>query len=51
MIECSICLTSNIISTEKCTLNCHHSFCKPCLDGWLNTEGILSYMYTTNKLF
>lgn len=37
MIECSICLTSNIISTEKCTLNCHHSFCKPCLDGWFNT--------------
>ena len=37
MNDCSICLTSEIIQTEKCITNCEHAFCKPCLDGWFNT--------------
>ena len=37
MTECSICLIPEIIETEKCKLQCSHSFCKPCIDGWLNT--------------
>jgi len=37
MVECSICLIPEIIHTEKCTLQCSHNYCKPCLDGWLNT--------------
>ena len=27
----------DIIENEKCINNCGHCFCKPCLDGWLNT--------------
>ena len=37
MNECSICLIQDIIENEKCINNCGHCFCKPCLDGWLNT--------------
>lgn len=37
MTECSICLIPEIIETEKCKLQCSHNFCKPCIDGWLNT--------------
>lgn len=37
MVECSICLVQDISEAEKCTNNCGHNYCKPCLDGWFNT--------------
>jgi hypothetical protein len=37
MVECSICLIPEIINSEKVSLQCSHNFCKPCIDGWLNT--------------
>ena len=33
--QCTICF--NPMNTEnKCTTNCNHSYCKPCLDTWFN---------------
>lgn len=34
-IECSICLDT-IQFSEQCTNNCGHTFCKSCLDSWLD---------------
>ena len=34
--ECSICLTDNIVQFNKCTTQCNHNFCKPCLDTWFD---------------
>ena len=36
MIECSICLTNNIIPFNKCITQCNHNFCKNCLDTWFD---------------
>lgn len=35
MDTCAICL-EEINEIEKCTNDCNHSFCKPCVDGWLD---------------
>ena len=34
--DCSVCLTENILPTNKCITECNHQFCKDCLDGWFN---------------
>ena len=34
--DCSVCLTENILPTNKCITECNHQFCKGCLDGWFN---------------
>ena len=36
MVECSICLTNNIIPLNKCITQCNHNYCKNCLDSWFN---------------
>ena len=36
MVECSICLTNDIIPFNKCITQCSHSFCKGCLDKWFD---------------
>ena len=34
--DCSVCLTENILPTNKCITECNHQFCKDCLDNWFN---------------
>jgi len=34
--DCSVCLTENILPSNKCITECNHHFCKDCLDGWFN---------------
>jgi hypothetical protein len=34
--DCSVCLTENILPTNKCITECNHQFCKDCLDTWFN---------------
>ena len=34
--ECAVCLTTNIIPTNKCITQCNHKFCKNCLDTWFD---------------
>ena len=35
MMECAICLET-ILDLDRCINNCGHSFCKSCIDGWLD---------------
>ena len=32
--DCSVCLTENILPSNKCITECNHQFCKDCLDDW-----------------
>tara|TARA_Y100000768_G_C23978615_1_gene684421 strand:- start:1965 stop:2330 length:366 start_codon:yes stop_codon:yes gene_type:complete len=34
--DCSVCLTENILPSNKCITECKHHFCKDCLDNWFN---------------
>lgn len=34
--DCSVCLTENILPSNKCITECNHQFCKDCLDNWFN---------------
>ena len=34
--KCSICLTDDIVQSNKCTTQCNHNFCKVCLDTWFD---------------
>jgi hypothetical protein len=34
--DCSVCLTENILPSNKCITECNHHFCKGCLDTWFN---------------
>lgn len=36
MNECSICLSESILPENECINSCGHSFCKQCLDRWLD---------------
>lgn len=39
-IDCSICLSDNIIELNNCLTNCNHRFCKECLNEWFNKGNI-----------
>ena len=54
-ISCSICLET---LNDKCTLNCNHSFCKKCVDEWLqknnktcpNCRSLIQSYYNNDKI-
>jgi len=35
-IHCSVCLDDDIESNNLCLTDCHHQFCKKCLDEWFD---------------
>ena len=55
----SICLISPIPDLDLCTTNCGHTYCKGCLDIWMNRlktecpicrQNILYFMYNNNQI-
>ena len=49
MNNCSICLNEDIEDNLMCKIECEHSFCKNCLDTWLN-RGNDNCPYVDKKL-
>ena len=56
---CSICLISPIPELDLCTTNCGHTYCKGCLDIWMNRlkkecpicrQDIIYFMYNNNQI-
>ena len=56
---CSICLISPIPDLDLCITNCGHTYCKECLDEWMNRlekkcpicrQDIIYYMYNNNQI-
>ena len=54
---CSICLISPIPELDLCITNCGHTYCKGCLDIWMNRlkkecpicrQDIIYFMYNNN---
>lgn len=54
---CSVCLQS-IEDENICTTDCHHEFCKECLDNWFNRHKLscplcrknIEYFYHKNNI-
>ena len=42
-IECKVCQEQFSEIKEPKTLNCFHTFCKPCLENWLRQHGGRSF--------